>query len=84
MFKTWFISTWGGGTPDYLVTAESKERAWQLVEKDWREKRLGYYVGERPYATSYVPGKDYQTAEHLKEVEGFFGDQERVIDLHKL
>lgn len=36
--KTYFVSTWGAGTPDYLVTAATKERAWELVENDWRKK----------------------------------------------
>ena len=71
VYNTYYISTWGGGTPNYLVTAATKERAWELVEEDWRKRGLGRYVGLRPYPDSYVPGKDYQTIEHLKEVEGF-------------
>lgn len=80
-FKTYFISTWGAGTPDYLVTAATKERAWELVEEDWRNNNLGYFIGDAPYSK---PGDKYQTVKHLREVEGFYGEEEKIVNLRML
>lgn len=74
-FKTWCISTWGGGTPIYLVTAKTKERAWELVESTWWKK---YHcpVGE-------LSDNRHQTIDNLMEVPGVFGIRESIVDLWK-
>ena len=84
--KVWYISTWGGGTPNYLVSAETKEKAWELVEKEWRKLNIGYDVGDLnyPYKRDRNFGRSHQDISDLIEVSGFNNDKEYIVDLNKI
>lgn len=78
--KTYYISTWGGGTPEYLVSAETKERAWQLVEAEWFKT-----FGHSGVGSDYYNRNDkIQTINDLIELPGFNNDKEIIIDLMEL
>ena len=34
--KTWICTVFGGGTPTYLISAESEKRAWELIKEKWK------------------------------------------------
>ena len=74
-FKTWCINTWGGGTPFYLVTAKTKERAWELVEISW-SRTFHCPVGE-------LREGHYQTIDNLLEIPGVYGSKEYIVDLYE-
>ncbi len=79
IMKIFGISTWGGGTPDYLVAAETKERAWKLVEEEWRKKFCSYCVGGNIY------NSDRQTIDNLLELDipWISATAEGIIDIHE-
>lgn len=79
MFKVWKISTWGDGTPFYLVAASNKERAWKLVEQEWSKLNISCYVGGDYYGRT----NKHQTIDDLKEVPFFYSDKEYIIDLYQ-
>jgi hypothetical protein len=81
MFKVWKILTWGGGTPFYLVSASTKERAWELVREEWGKLNISYDVGGDYYERN---GNKHQTIDDLKEVPFFYSDKEYIIDLYKI
>ena len=76
-YKTWVIKTWGGGTPFYLVTAKTRERAWELVEEAWWKRYHDRSVGD------YKANQE-QNMDNLKEVPGVFGSKEYVVDLYEI
>ena len=78
--KIWHIKTWGGGTPHYLVSAETKEGAWKMVEEEWRKKYNSYYVG---LYQSHSGKYNYQTIDNLKEVGGLTTQTSLIIDINK-
>ena len=78
--KTWHIKTWGAGTPHYLVSAETKEEAWKMVEKEWWKEFTSYYVGEKPYGQE-VKGKWHQTIDDLEEIVGLTTGTKMIFDL---
>ncbi len=39
--KTWICTIFGGGTPNYLISAENEKRAWELIKGEWKD-----YVGK--------------------------------------
>ena len=78
--KTWHIRTGGGGTPHYLVSAETKEEAWKMVEKEWRKKYNSYYVGGHQ---SVMRGYIYQTENDLEEIVGLTTGTKLIINLNE-
>lgn len=81
--NTWHIQTWGGGTPHYLVSAETKEEAWKMVEEEWRKKYNSYYVGGRTFDFFGAGKSTYQTIDDLEEVVGLTTGTKLIIDLNK-
>lgn len=81
--KTWHIQTWGAGTPHYLVSAETKEEAWKMVQEEWRKKYDSYYVGGERYLQSIGSGKWYQNIDDLEEVVGLTTGTKLIIDLNE-
>lgn len=78
--KVWHIQTWGGGTPHYLVSAETKEDAWAMVEDEWRKKFNSCYVGGYwSHFGEYI----HQTIDDLKEVVGLTTQNSWITDLNK-
>lgn len=80
--KTWHIKTWGAGTPHYLVSAETKEEAWKMVEEEWRKKFASYYVGEKRYGQR-ANEKWYQTIDDLEEIKGLTTGTKMIFDLNE-
>ena len=84
--KVWHIETWGAGTPHYLVSAETKEEAWKMVEEEWR-KKYGYCphnVGGHASIDSFGAKKYvYQTIDDLKEIKGLTTGTNLIIDLNE-
>ena len=78
--KTWHIKTCGGGTPHYLVSAETKERAWKMVEEEWRKKYGDCYVGSYQ---SHSGKYNHQTIDDLKEVTGLTAQTSLIVDINK-
>lgn len=78
--KTWHIQTWGAGTPHYLVSAETKEEAWKMVEREWRKIYEMPLVGGYESATR---GFIYQTMHDLIEIEGLTTGTKLIIDLNE-
>ena len=78
--KTWHIQTWGAGTPHYLVSAETREEAWKMVEKEWRKIYEMPLVGGYESATR---GFIYQTMHDLIEIEGLTTGTKLIIDLNE-
>lgn len=81
--KTWHIKTWGGGTPHYLVSAETKEEAWKMVEEEWRNKFNTMDVGGR---TSYFFDTEiyvHQNMDDLIEIKGLTTGTKLIIDLNE-
>lgn len=71
-YKTWICCIYGGGTPTYLVSAESEKQAWSLIRKALGEKyRRQWYLQERDCGG-------------LVEVPGWHADEERIDDIHDL
>ena len=82
--KVWHIQTWGGGTPHYLVSAETKEEAWEMVEKDWRKKFTSFYVGDLGKRDFFgYRYKSHQTEDDLIELKGFTTETKLIIDLNE-
>ena len=79
MMKVWKIWTRGAGTPLYLVAAATVERAWKLVEEAWKRDGGWGRVG-----SDYYHHKDFNLPEDLEEVEGFFSNEERIVNLFHL
>lgn len=77
--KTFVIFTWGGGTPTYLISAETKERAWEIVEETWRNEMHTFYVG-----TDYYHYDRKQTIDDLIELPNFENNKESIIDINSL
>ena len=80
IMKTWHIKTWGGGTPHYLVSAETKEEAWKMVEEEWRKKYNYSFVGGHE---SVIRGYIYQTENDLEEVVGLTTGTKMIFDLNE-
>lgn len=78
--KTWHIQTCGGGTPHYLVSAETKEEAWKMVEEEWWKKYNSSFVGGYESVTR---GFIYQTENDLIEVKGLTTGTKLIMDLNK-
>lgn len=81
--KTWHIQTWGTDTPHYLVSAETKEQAWAMVEEEWEKKFKTTVVGER---TSYYFDTKihvHQTIDDLIEIEGLTTQTSLIVDLNE-
>lgn len=81
--KTWHIQTWGAGTPHYLVSAETKEEAWKMVEEEWRKEFDTMYVGGR---TSYLFDTEiygHQDIDDLIEIKGLTTQTSLIIDLNE-
>ena len=78
--KTWHIQTWGAGTPHYLVSAETREEAWKMVEEEWRKIYEMPFVGGCESATR---GFIYQTMYDLIEIEGLTTRTKLIIDLNE-
>lgn len=88
--KAWHIQTWGAGTPHYLVSAETKEEAWKMVEEEWRRKKYGYKVGGH---VSYIPNPsnkwtdprvyNYQDIDDLIEIKGLTTQTYLIVDLNE-
>ena len=76
MKKVWKIWTRGAGTPLYLVAAATKERAWKLVEEAWKKAGFREQVG-----SDYYHQDKCNSIGDLEEVEGFFADEERIVDM---
>ena len=75
--KVFYIDVWGAGTPEYLVCAETKERAWELVQAEWRKTYDGWNVG-----ADYYHRDRAQTIDDLIEVKDFIpylNDSKEVI-----
>lgn len=75
--KVYHIQTWGGGTPHFIVAAETKERAWELVVKEWRRIVGTPYVGQGNYDNLK------QTIDSLRWLPGLTCDKEVIYDLNK-
>lgn len=75
--KVFYICVWGGGTPKYLVSAETKERAWELVQNEWKKT----YDGN--IGSDYYHRDRCQTIDSLIELD-FLADKECIIDLSKM
>ena len=80
--KTWHIQTWGAGTPYYLVSAETKEEAWKMVEEEWK-KKYGNVPSKVGGYQSVTRGYIYQTENDLKEIVGLTTGTKLIIDLNK-
>jgi hypothetical protein len=83
--KTWHIQTWGAGTPHYLVSAETKEEAWKMVEEEWR-KKYGNVPSEVGGRTSYFFGTEiyrHQDIDDLIEIKGLTTGTKLIIDLNE-
>lgn len=81
--KTWHIKTWGGGTPHYLVSAETKEEAWKMVEEEWWKKFNTVGVGGR---TSHFFDTEiyvHQNIDDLEEIVGLTTGTKLIIDLNE-
>ena len=81
--KTWHIQTWGAGTPHYLVSAKTKEDAWEMVVKEWKKKFNTTFVGRK---TSYVLGHEihvHQDINDLIEIKGLTTPNSLIIDLNE-
>ena len=76
--KTWHIDIWGGGTPHYLVSAETREEAWKMVEQEWRK-----IYGNRYYFVGQVLDGRYQTKDDLVEIVGLTTQTSMIIDLNE-
>ena len=72
MCKTWICTIFGGGTPTYLVSAESEKRAWELIRQ-----ALEKWYGGRFYLSEDKTGG-------LIEVPYWHADEERVDDVQEL
>lgn len=77
--KTWHIQTWGAGTPHYLVSAETKEEAWDMVEEEWRKK----YKTKVGYQDLGVRGEGWQTEVFLEEIVGLTTQTSLIVDLNE-
>ena len=78
--KAWHIQTWGAGTPHYLVSAETKEEAWDMVFKEWNR------IYDMPLVGGYesvTRGFIYQTINDLIEIEGLTTQTSLIIDLNE-
>ena len=78
--KAWHIQTWGAGTPHYLVSAETKEDAWKMIEKEWRKK----YKTKVGYQDLVVRGEGWQTEVFLKEIKGLTTQTSLIIDINSI
>ena len=78
--KTWHIWTWGAGTPHYLVSAESKEEAWEMVKEEWKKEYNSPFVGGYESVTR---GFIYQTENDLKEIKGLTTQTSLIVDLNE-
>lgn len=67
--KVWHIQTWGGGTPHYLVSAETKEEAWLKVKMRWKKKYDNWDVSGR--------------IDDLIEIKGLTTQTSLIIDLNE-
>jgi hypothetical protein len=79
--KVWHIQTWGAGTPHYLVSAETKEEAWKMVEEEWRKNFDTMGVGGR---TSHFFGTEiyvHQDMDDLIEIKGLTTQTSLIVDL---
>ena len=79
--KVWHIQTWGVGTPHYLVSAETKEEAWKMVEEEWRKNFDTMGVGSR---TSHFFGTEiyvHQDMDDLIEIKGLTTQTSLIVDL---
>ena len=82
--KTWHIRTWGGGTPHYLVSAPTKEEAWEMVEEEWRKRYGNSYVGgSKDWYASKRGERFNQSIEDLEEIEGWISDVKMIVDVNK-
>ena len=71
--KTWICTVFGGGTPLYLVSAESEKRAWQLIGKELNSR----------YRNKYFINKRNDTG-GLVELDGWTSVEERIVDLEEV
>ena len=77
--KVYHIQTWGGGTPHFIVAAESKERAWELVVREWRR-----IVGPSQVSRgNYDNLNHFQTIDYLRWLPGLTCDKEVIYDLNE-
>ena len=81
--KTWHIKIWGSGTPHYLVSAPTKEEAWEMVEEEWRKKFDSLYVGDLGERDFFgYRYRSYQTIDELSEIKGLTTQTQMIIDLN--
>ena len=81
--KAWHIQTWGAGTPHYLVSAKTKEAAWEMVEEEWRKEFNTMDVGVR---TFYFFGTEiyaHQNIDDLIEIKGLTTKTSLIVDLNE-
>ena len=76
--KVFYINIWGAGTPEYLVCAETKERAWELVQAEWRKIYDEWNVG-----ADYYHRDRAQTIDDLIELD-FSTNKEYIVDLRNI
>lgn len=70
--KTWICTIFGGGTPTYLVSAESEKRAWELIRKELRTR----------YQHTYFDMKEDTGG--LVDFPGWTSEEERIVDIHEV
>lgn len=84
MNKVFFISTWGAGTPDYLIVAPDADTAFKMATKSWQEK----YNTSRGIGSNYNfnTGKytEPQTVAHIKDTGITTSDSPVIMDLNEL
>lgn len=83
--KVWHIQTWGAGTPHYLVSAETKEGAWKMVEDAWKKKygNVPSKVGGRDLDFFGARKYTHQTIDDLKEIVGLTTQTSLIVDLNE-
>ena len=77
--KTWHIQTWGGGSPHYLVSAETKKEAWLKVKMEWKKKYGSWNVGGLSTPERFI----YQTENDLIEIVGLTTQTSLIVDLNE-
>ena len=80
--KVWHIQTWGGGTPHYLVSAETKTEAWLKVKMEWRKKYDTFQVGKHSFNFFGTKRSTHQTENDLKEIVGLTTQTSLIVDLN--
>ena len=83
--KTWHIQTWGAGTPHYLVSAETKEDAWDMVEGAWKKKYGNVPSKVGGHAFDFFGDRKYthQTIDDLIEIKGLTTQTSLIVDLNE-